>query len=565
MIRVRALAAVGLAVTFGVGAGCSSGGGEPAPVEEAAAPTGPNAPGVFTVVDLTPEEVHRISVESKGTQVALVRSTAATWLAEPGTSELVSGLMAERETEVLPLYAYRRLDADPQQPDFGLLDPEFVVRVQDASGAEQTISVGAATFSEAGYYASRGDDRHVYLLVRRSVDDLRSLVRGERVNSPRSRARERDPQREPRRRSRGGDQPVARPGPRGGPAMTMALRLAAHRRCGRGPQPQPPGPAGAGPMTRRGMARRLVVALAVVLSVGAAGCGGGDDGPPDVAATVAGTDIDSERVERLTTQWVESESSQAIAAEKNAPIERKAATKLVLGFVIRSQFLQHLAAQMGIEDNPSALEAVVPGEVPAAEFEAAGWSQADLEQSLRDARISKAIGEKVFPKVAVSEVELRQKFDRSAAFFNQTWQSQVRMAFFDAEAPARTLQQRAVAGDAFEAAARELGARQAGSIGVVNPVTPLPAPVLDAVAGLQTGQTSDPIPGGGGFMVLVADSREERAAMTFDQAKPELTKVLEDEARQRQFFEWFNKQLRDAEVEIDGYYGTWDPASQLVT
>ncbi|MGH9041206.1 MAG: DUF4340 domain-containing protein [Acidimicrobiia bacterium] len=180
---VRALAA--LAVTLAVAAGCSSG-GDRAPAEEAAAPTGPNTPGVFTVVDLTPAEVHRISVESKGQQVALVRSTAATWLAEPGTSELVSGLMAERDTEVLPLYAYRRLDADPQRPDFGLLDPELVVRVQDASGAEQTISVGGATFSDAGYYASRGDDPRVYLLVRRSVDDLRSLVRAERVNSPRS-------------------------------------------------------------------------------------------------------------------------------------------------------------------------------------------------------------------------------------------------------------------------------------------------------------------------------------------------------------------------------------------
>ncbi|MGH9041205.1 MAG: peptidyl-prolyl cis-trans isomerase [Acidimicrobiia bacterium] len=317
-------------------------------------------------------------------------------------------------------------------------------------------------------------------------------------------------------------------------------------------------------MTVRGAARRLVVVPAVVLALVAAGCGG-EDGPPDVAATVAGTDIRSDRVERLTTQWVESESSQAIAAEKNAPVERKAATKLVLGFVIRSQFLEHLAAQMGIEDNPSALEAVAPGEVPAAEFEAAGWSQADFEQSLRDARISKAIGGKVFPKVAVSEVELRQKYDRSAEFFNQTWQSQIRMAYFDAEAPARSLGERAVVGDAFDTAALELGARQAGSLGVVSPVTPLPAPVLEAIAGLQTGQASDPIPGGGGFMVLVADSREDRAAMTFDQAKPELTRVLEDEARQKLFFEWFNKQLRDAEVDVSGYYGTWDPASQLVT
>ena len=342
----------------------------------------------------------------------------------------------------------------------------------------------------------------------------------------------------------------------------MALRLAAHRGAAGGPNPSRQ-TLQAQVLTGGGVARRLVAVLAVAVAVVAGGCG--DDGRPEVAATVAGTEIPSERVERLTTQWVESESSQAIAAGKGASVERKQAAKLVLGFVIRSQFLQHLAAQMGIEDNPSAVEALAPGEVPAAEFQAAGWSQADFEQSLRDARISKAIAELVFPKVAVSEVELRQKYDRSAEFFNQTWQSQVRMAFFSALEPARSLRDRAVQGDAFDAAARELGARQTGSLGVVSPVTPLPAPVLDAVSGLQAGQTSDPIPGGGGFMVLLADSREERAAMTFEQARPELTRVLEDEQRQRLFFEWFNKQLRDADVEVDSHYGTWDPASQLVS
>lgn len=181
-MTMRALAA---AVALALAAGCSSGGGG---AEEAAAPApaGPTSPGVFTVIDLTPTEVHRLSVESAGRRVALVRSSAATWLAEPGTSELVSGLMAERETEVLPLHAYRRLDADPERPDFGLVDPELIVRIQDSAGVEQVVSVGVATFSEAGYYARLQGDPHVYLLVRRSVDDLRSLVRGERVNAPRS-------------------------------------------------------------------------------------------------------------------------------------------------------------------------------------------------------------------------------------------------------------------------------------------------------------------------------------------------------------------------------------------
>jgi hypothetical protein len=313
----------------------------------------------------------------------------------------------------------------------------------------------------------------------------------------------------------------------------------------------------------RAARRSLAGLVALALAVGAGACG--DDGPPKVAASVAGAEVPSERVERLTTQWVKSQSSQAAAGVGSGPMDRKQAAKLVLGFVIRSQFLEHLASRMGIEDNPTAVEALAPAEVPAEEFASAGWSQADLEQSLRDARLSKAIGERVFPTVAVSEVELRQKYDRSSGFFNQTWRSQVRVAYFDAAEPAGTLRSRGVTGDAFDTTAKELGARQVGSLGVVTPVTPLPAPVLDAIAGLQAGQTSEPIPGGGGFLVVLADTREEGDAMTFEQVKPELTKVLEDEQRQRLFFDWFNKQLAAAKVEISGWYGKWDASSQLVT
>ena len=128
-----------------------------------------------------------MAVESHGQAVGLVRSSSATWLAEPGTPDLAVTLMAQTEDEILPLEAYRRLDADPHGADFGLADPQLVVRIQNAAGEEQVVAVGATTFSGAGSYARRdGDAGHVYLLVRRTVDDLRSVLRGERVNTPRS-------------------------------------------------------------------------------------------------------------------------------------------------------------------------------------------------------------------------------------------------------------------------------------------------------------------------------------------------------------------------------------------
>jgi hypothetical protein len=306
--------------------------------------------------------------------------------------------------------------------------------------------------------------------------------------------------------------------------------------------------------------RVLAVALAVVV----AGCG--DDGPPKVAATVSGVDVTSERVERLTSQWVKSQTAQAL--QSGAPggeVNRKDAAKQVLGFIIRSVYLGQVAAEMSVHDSPTALEELAAEQVPAAEYESAGWSRTDLEQSLRDARLSKAIGEKVFPKVAVSDVELRQKYDRSKDFFNQTWQTQARVAYFDTAEPAKTLKERRLTGEAFDAAAKELGAKQTGSLGLVTPLTPLPSPVLDVVAGLAAGQTSDPVAGGTGYLVVVADSREDRAPTTFEEAKPALLKVLEDEQRQKLFYDWFNKRLAKAEVKVSSHYGKWSAENQLVS
>jgi hypothetical protein len=304
--------------------------------------------------------------------------------------------------------------------------------------------------------------------------------------------------------------------------------------------------------------------VAVALAVVAAGCG--DDGPPKVAATVSGVDVTSERVERLTSQWVKSQTAQAL--QSGAPggeVNRKDAAKQVLGFIIRSVYLGQVAAEMSVHDSPTALEELAAEQVPAAEYESAGWSRTDLEQSLRDARLSKAIGEKVFPKVAVSDVELRQKYDRSKDFFNQTWQTQARVAYFDTAEPAKTLKERRLTGEAFDAAAKELGAKQAGSLGLVTPLTPLPSPVLDVVAGLAAGQTSDPVAGGTGYLVVVADSREDRAPTTFEEAKPALLKVLEDEQRQKLFYDWFNKRLAKAEVKVSSHYGKWSAENQLVS
>lgn len=89
--------------------------------------------------------------------------------------------------------------------------------------------------------------------------------------------------------------------------------------------------------------------------------------------------------------------------------------------------------------------------------------------------------------------------------------------------------------------------------------------MLDTVARLSAGQTSDPVASETGYLVVLADSRKDRAPTTFEEAKPALLEVLEDEQRQKLFYDWFNKRLAKAEVKVSSYYGKWSAENQLVS
>lgn len=141
---------------------------------------------VFAVVPFRPDEVARVVVEASGMRSELVRTPEGAWRPHSGTAATVATLLIESEDEVLPLLAYRRLAVDGTRPEFGLERPEITLSVEDRSGRAVDVAIGAPSVSGGGFYAGRGGDKRLYLVARRSVDDLRSLVRGERVDTPRS-------------------------------------------------------------------------------------------------------------------------------------------------------------------------------------------------------------------------------------------------------------------------------------------------------------------------------------------------------------------------------------------
>lgn len=156
------------AMTTVLVAGCGSGGGDS---------------GVSVLIDRPAAEIRRIAATARdGRRAELTHDGQGTWTPQPGQAPETAVLMFEDQDQLFPLRAYRRLHADVANPEFGLADPEITISATDTGGRTQTLLFGTATFNDAGFYARRPDRGDVvYLVPRRIVNDLRSLVQGRPV------------------------------------------------------------------------------------------------------------------------------------------------------------------------------------------------------------------------------------------------------------------------------------------------------------------------------------------------------------------------------------------------
>lgn len=309
-------------------------------------------------------------------------------------------------------------------------------------------------------------------------------------------------------------------------------------------------------MTPRMIGRRwlLVVCVAVAVAVLAAGCG--KDKRPQVAATVEGATIKSSDTEALLDAY---EQRQTVQTDNSGPpLKRKQLAQTVLGYQIKVAFLEQLAKKMNVTvavDTDAAAEAVDPEA-----FKAFGLREEDFARSLRAGRLSKAIAEKLFPDVTVSDTAVRTEFDRRADDPFRPWKAKVKVARFTAQAPADKVRERVQAGEAFDQVASVLGAEGGVSAVDINPaVAELPATVLDTIGELQAGQVSPGIQTTTGWLSILVEHRGTVAKPTFDDLRPELTDYLVDQERARLFQDWFGKQFTTAKVKVDGYYGRWNP------
>ena len=134
------------------------------------------------VLPVQSSDVRHVTVESGGTKLAFARGGDGAWAGEAGVPPQSTTLISDAEERLFPLRAYRTLQVDTDQRQFGLVSPQVVLTVANGTGADRTVLFGAPSFSTGGVYARRADDPgRVFLVPRRMLDDLRGVVAGQAV------------------------------------------------------------------------------------------------------------------------------------------------------------------------------------------------------------------------------------------------------------------------------------------------------------------------------------------------------------------------------------------------
>ncbi|MGQ0467936.1 MAG: peptidyl-prolyl cis-trans isomerase [Sporichthyaceae bacterium] len=326
--------------------------------------------------------------------------------------------------------------------------------------------------------------------------------------------------------------------------------------------------------------RRLTAGLlGGVLLLGASACSMPfqSKGVPETAAEVRGVAISSKTIAELFEVFKNTERGKQDtdpANNQGLTVSPKQIRATALTYQIRLTFLEELAKQRGVklEDAADTDFKDIASEIAnSPSLQSGGYRAEDLEIARRAAAIAQAIAKNLLPEVLVNDQEIQDAYDARKDIVSATYRASTNLAFVDDEASAELLKERLEKGEKFADVVRDLGSEKILRVGdvEVTPISPVQEEVKEAVKDLKQGETSKPIKyevgDGSVFVVLHVYNRKDLPKLDIKEATPELRDIVISSKRNAFFQQWFDKQFREADIDVDGYYGKWDRSFLAVT
>lgn len=315
---------------------------------------------------------------------------------------------------------------------------------------------------------------------------------------------------------------------------------------------------------------RPLAALVLSAALALAGCSSSDDGPGDVAATVNGVDVPTERIEEI----VEGQATlledvpEEEREERRRELERNALSAEIQLVAVEAAVEERYGLDIPDEDIDAALEAQIEQQGGQEAFdelaEEQGLSSEEARGFARESAYIQVLVEYVQEQLAadsgVDEAELRAQYDADPTAF-QT--SEVRHILVETEEEAQDVLARLEAGEDFGALAEELSTdpgsgANGGSLGEA-PAGTYVEPFEEAVYSPDTeiGEVVGPVETQFGFHLIIVDAR---TTPTFEDVRPQ----LEAQVAGADFTEFLDTVFTEADVTVDPYYGVWSPQERMV-
>ncbi|HEX3825740.1 MAG TPA: SurA N-terminal domain-containing protein [Sporichthyaceae bacterium] len=316
-------------------------------------------------------------------------------------------------------------------------------------------------------------------------------------------------------------------------------------------------------------------AATMAVLVAMSGCSlTGSKGVPAVAAHVDGVAIDSKTIQGLYNQFATSEQGKNDmdpTQQQGMSVSPKQIRQTALTYQIRVVFLEALAKQKGIDVPATEESEDVSAEIAQApSLASAGFKASDIRIAQRAEKLERALAVKLLPDVVVNPDEIQAAYDQRKDIVGKSFRATTGIAFMDDLDSANSLKAQLDKGGDWNTIISSLGEKVLRSATVdMSPISPVQRELIDKVSTLKQGETADPqhfeVDNGSVYIVLHVAKREDLPELSLADATPELTKIVQDDKRYQFFQQWFDKQFKEADVKVDGYYGKWNRSFLAVT
>ena len=324
---------------------------------------------------------------------------------------------------------------------------------------------------------------------------------------------------------------------------------------------------------RRWIAARLLLSALAVVALAACNTVTGT-GSPEAAATVGGEDIPIATVEdRFEQAKANPQVAQQLQGDDSGQFEAQVQSQ-ILSQLILGEIVGQWADELGIEASQAELdeerESVIEQLGGEDQFqqavEQAGLSEEQVDDQLRQQVLQTKIAGEVGAGDEVTDAQIEDFYEENKdARFGE--RAQARHILVKGRAKAQQIKEQLDDGGDFAELAQENstdpGSKDnGGDLGEVTSGQTVPA-FEEAVFGAEEGEIVGPVQTQFGFHIIQVTGKSP--AQSLEESREEIETELAQSTQNEGLQQALMERARDAEVEVNPRFGTWDPETGTVT